>query len=259
MHRRLTLLVMLGALLVMPSAASGQGADIEGVWSFSGGQVVVKAQPDGTFLGTVIRATTFANCPHRPGEEMWTGVRRQPDGQYWGGHQWYNNADCSPTPGRGNTAFRVLSRPDGATFLRVCFAAPERPDLQPTIAPDGTSANTTTACDDSDLVSPLPTAEPKITSVATLPKQGKRKCLSRRSFRIRLKEPRGDALESAVVYLRGKVVARRSGARLTAPIILRNLPRGRYTVRIVAKTVLGRTMKGSRRYRTCVPSTRRGT
>jgi hypothetical protein len=250
MYRRLTLVLLTGAaLLAAPSAASAQ-ADIEAVWSFSGGQVAVQGQPDGSFLGTVIRQTTFATCPHRNGEQMWTEVRAQPDGQYFGKHVWYNNSDCSPTPNKGNTAFRVLTKPDGAKFLRVCFAGPENPELQPTIAPDGSSANTTTECSDSDLVSPLPQSKPSVTTISNLPSA--RKCRSRRSFRIRLKEPPGDALASARIYLNGKRYGPvRVGDRLTAPVNLRNLPRGRYTVKITAKTVLGKTITGTRKYRTC--------
>jgi hypothetical protein len=251
MHRRLALLVAFGVSLVVPSAASAQAADIEAVWAFTGGQVAVQAQSDGTFIGTVIRPTTFAQCPHPNGEQMWIGVRRQPDGQYFGGHQWFNNSDCSPVANRGNTAYRVLARPDGAKFLRVCFAAPERPELQPTIAPDGSSTNTTTSCSDSDLVSPLPAGKPKINAIATLPSQGRRRCLSKRSFRIRLKEPPGDALQTASVFVNNRRVQTRTGERITAPVNLRNLPRGRYTVKITARTVLGKTITGTRKYRTC--------
>ncbi len=249
--------LVLAALLVTPTAASAQ-ADIEAVWSFSGGQVAVQAQSDGSFVGTVIRPTTFAVCAHPTGEQMWVGVRAQPDGQYFGGHQWYTNSDCSPIPGRGNTAYRVLLRPDGARFLRVCFAPPEEPATQPTIAPDGISANDPAGCNDSDLVSPLPPGKPKIDQIATLPKQGKRKCLSRRSFKIRLREPSGDALKTASVYLNGKRIEVRKGERLTAPINLKGLPKGRYTVKIVAKTVLGKTIQGKRKYRTCAKKKRGG-
>jgi hypothetical protein len=251
MHRRLALLpLVVGALCALPQTASAQGADIEAVWAFTGGQVAVKAQPDGSLIGTVIRPTTFAECAHPTGEQMWIAVVRQPDGQYFGKHQWFNNGSCT-SAGRGNTAYRVLTRPDGAKFLRVCFAGPERADLQPTIAPDGSSANTTTSCSDSDLVAPLPTGRPQITTIATLPSQGRRRCLSRRSFRIRLKEPQGDALQTATVFVNNRRVGTRTGERITAPVNLRNLPRGRYTVKITAKTVLGRTITGTRRYRTC--------
>ena len=257
---RRPLLVLPLALLVTalaPAAASAQ-ADIEAVWSFSGGQVAVQTQPDGSFTGTVIRETTLAVCAHPIGEQMWLGVRAQPDGQYFGGHQCYTNAECAPITPRGNTAYRVLVKPDGSRFLRVCFAPPESPEIQPTIAPDGTA--TPENCNDSDLVSPLPNpaAKPKLNTIVTLPKQGKKKCMSRRSFKIRLKEPKGDALRSAEVFLNGKRIQVRTGKRLTAPINLKGLPKGRYTVKIVAKTVLGKTIQGKRKYRTCAKKRRGG-
>ena len=248
-------LVALIVLAIVPAAAPAQ-ADIEAVWSFSGGQVAVQATGDGGFTGTVIRRTTLANCPHQVGEQMWLGLRAQPDGSYWGAHQYLRDADCSPVPQRGNTAHRVLSRPDGTRFLRVCFSPPETPEVQPSIAPDGSSTNATDGCLDSDLVSALTAGQPKVDQIATLPKQGRRRCLSRRSFKIRLKEPRGDALRSAEVFLDGKRIQVRRGERLTAPINLRGLPKGRYTVKIVAKTVLGRTIQGKRRYRTCATKRR---
>ena len=259
MHRRRRIaLLVLGALLALPSTALAQAPDIEGVWSFTGGQVAVKGQPDGSFRGTIIRETRFSECTHPIGEQMWTGVVRQPDGQYWGKHQWFNTSDCSPLSTRGNTAYRVLARPDGAKFLRVCFSQPETPEVQPKIAPDGSSTDVNRGCNDSDLLAPLPTKKPTVNQIATLPSQGKRKCLSRRSFRIRLREPRGDALATASVYVNKKRVQTRKGERITAPINLRGLPRGRYTVKITAKTVLGRTISGTRRYRTCTPKRRGG-
>ncbi|MEA2386941.1 MAG: hypothetical protein QOJ22_1115 [Thermoleophilaceae bacterium] len=246
--------LLLAAALIAPAAA--RAADIEAVWSFSGGQVAVTAEADGTFSGTVIRATTLANCAHPVGETMWLAVRPQADGQYWGGHQWFRDAGCEPIAQRGNTAYRVLQRPDGARFLRVCFAPPETPEVQPSIAPDGTPTDASRDCVDSDLVAPLAAGTPKVDQIATLPRQGAKRCLSRRSFKIRLKEPRGDALEQASVYVNGRRVEVRRGERLTAPINLRGLPKGRYTVRIVATTVLGKTIKGSRKYRTCATKRR---
>jgi hypothetical protein len=256
MRVRALLIVVLG-LLAFPAAASAQ-ADIEAVWAFTGGQVAVQPAGDGSFRGTVIRETRFSDCVHPVGEQMWVNMRLQPDGQYFGGHQWFRTSDCTPLPDRGNTAYRVLTRPDGTRFLRVCFAAPERPDLQPTIAPDGTPANTTTSCNDSDFVGP-PGEPVKFEEVVRLPPpSGRRRCVSRRNFRIRLREPRGDALASATVFVNGKRVRVVRGKRLTARVDLRGLPRGRYTVRIVARTVLGRTIQGKRRYRTCVPTRKRG-
>ena len=250
-------LIALVALAAAPAGASA-AADIEAVWSFSGGQVAVQDAGDGTFTGTVVRTTTLASCPHPVGERMWLGVRAQPDGQYWGGHQWFTNGSCAPVSQRGNTAYRVLARSDGSRFLRVCFSAPETPEVQPKIAPDGSSSDVNDSCVDSDLVSALPAGKPRLDQIATLPKQGARRCLSRRSFTIRLKEPRGDALRSAAVFVNGRRVQVRSGERLTAPVNLRGLPKGRYTVRIVAKTVLGKTIRGKRSYRTCAKKRRGG-
>ena len=252
-----TALLAIGIGLLTAPAAHAQSADVESVWSFQGGQIAVQAQSDGTFAGTVIRVTRFATCNHPVGEQIWAAMRRQPDGQYWGGHQWFNNADCSPVAQRGPTAYRVLTKPDGARFLRVCFGKPEQPDVQPKIAPDGSSTDVSDECVDSDLVSPLATTTPTVKTIATLPSQGARRCLSRRSFQIRLKEPAGDALKTARVTVNGKLVGTRSGERITAPIVLRGLPRGRYRVRLVATTVLGKTITGTRRYRTCAPKRRR--
>ena len=244
----------LGALalaLLAAAPAAAQTDPIEAVWTFSGGQVGVDRQPDGTFVGTVVRETTLSRCPHKVGEKMWTELRPQPDGQYFGKHQYLRDSDCGPVA-RGNTAYRVLTRPDGTRFLRVCFSKPENPELQPSIAPDGSNTNTNDDCVDSDFVSPLPSTPPKLSQVVSgLPPQ-RRGCASRRRFPIRLKEPPGDALASARMTRNGKriPVVRRDG-RFRSVIDLRGLPSGRYTFRIVAQTVRGRTISGSRRYRTC--------
>lgn len=251
--RRLRRAALLATALIgaaaAPSAAHA-AADIEGTWSFSGGQVVVQAQPDGSFVGTVIRPTRFSECAHPVGEQMWIELRAQPDGQYFGRHQWFNTTTCAYID-RGNTAFRVLTRPDGQKFLRVCFTNPESPEIQPSIDAAGNSTNTTRGCSDSDLLAPPAAPAQSISAIATLPSQGKKKCLSKRSFRIRLKEPKGDALDSAKVYVNGKLVRTIKRDRITAPVNLTGLPKGRYTVRITAKTVLGRTITGTRKYRTC--------
>jgi hypothetical protein len=258
-HTLRAALCALALTLAAAAPAAGQSSDpIEAIWSFTGGQVAVDRQADGSFAGTVIRATRFSQCTHRAGERMWIDVRPQPDGQYFGRHQWFDTSTCAPIE-RGNIALRVLRRPDGAPFLRVCFARPENPEKQPSIAEDGTSTNTDVECNDSDFVSPRPSEPPRLSDIVTLPRQAGR-CASRRRFRIRLKEPPGDALASARITLNGRQlrVVRRDG-RLTTVVDLRGLPRGRYRVRIVAQTYRGRTIQGSRRYRTCGKRRRIGT
>lgn len=87
---------------------------------------------------------------------------------------------------------------------------------------------------------------------------GPRRCASRRRFTIRVREPRGVRLRSARVYVAGRrVKVRRSHGRLRARVNLRGRPKGTFRVRVVAKTRSGRTIRGSRRYRTCIPTRKR--
>jgi PKD repeat protein len=76
-------------------------------------------------------------------------------------------------------------------------------------------------------------------------------CVSRRRLTIRLVRPKDTALVSAVVLVNGKSVKAVRRARITAPINLVGLPKGRFTVKITATAADGRTITGSRRYRTC--------
>lgn len=81
-----------------------------------------------------------------------------------------------------------------------------------------------------------------------------RSCISRRNFVIRLRAPRGEKLRSARVLVSGRRVrVMRRGGRLRARVDLRGRPQGRVRVKIVARTRSGRTVKRTRRYRTCTP------
>jgi len=79
-----------------------------------------------------------------------------------------------------------------------------------------------------------------------------RRCLSRRAFTIRLR-PRGTRLRSARVTVDGKPVKVLKGRRLRARIDLRGTPKRKVTVRVTARTTDGRTLRETRRYRTCRP------
>jgi hypothetical protein len=84
-----------------------------------------------------------------------------------------------------------------------------------------------------------------------------RHCASRRNFRIRLLRNRPRVrLRSARVYVNGRRVKTLRGRRITAPVSLRGLPKGRFTVRIVAITRGGKRLVSLRRYRTCTPRRR---
>jgi hypothetical protein len=85
----------------------------------------------------------------------------------------------------------------------------------------------------------------------TLGLRATRRCTSHRRFRIRLRAPRGQRLRSASVFVNGRRVRVLHGRRLRAPVDLRGLPRGRFTVRVTARTLSGRSVSETRRYRTC--------
>jgi hypothetical protein len=84
-----------------------------------------------------------------------------------------------------------------------------------------------------------------------------RSCVSRRVFRIRLRTGRRKAERSAIktvaVTVNGKTVPVSSGARRTAQVNLRNLPKGRFTVVIRMTLADGGKVRDTRRYRTCAP------
>ena len=80
-----------------------------------------------------------------------------------------------------------------------------------------------------------------------------KKCVSRRKFRIRIRKRKGVAYETAIVFLNKKRVRVVKGKRMTAPIDLRGLPKGRFTVQITVITTTGAIISGTRRYRTCAP------
>lgn len=83
-----------------------------------------------------------------------------------------------------------------------------------------------------------------------------RRCRSRRNFRIRLRHPRGKKIVAATVSVNGVRVATRRGKRVTAPVNLTGLPKGRYRVTITALLDDSTVIRGTRRYRTCTPKRR---
>jgi hypothetical protein len=95
---------------------------------------------------------------------------------------------------------------------------------------------------------PLPRAADVIGAPST------RRCASRRRFRIRIRRLANITFLSASVFVNGKRVKVVRGKRLTAPVDLRGLPRGRFGVRIEVTTSDGRNLKHTRRYRTCTPA-----
>jgi hypothetical protein len=263
-----TVAIAILALSSAGAASAGAASEIEKVWSFHGGEVAVQAAGGGKLEGIVVTPTTFDECSHKAGEHMWTNMMLQPDGSYWGFHQWLFEKSCAANPVPGPTAWRVLQKSDGARYLLVCFSEPGGP--QPTIAPSGATADVTRACEESEPTAPLPVVASSgkshdggerisLAGAVSLPKTST--CVKRRTLRITLHDPRRDPLEEIVVRLRRRKLADVRGVqRLKRGIVLRGLPSGTYTLEITATTVLGQKLSGKRVYRGCAqPKSKRRT
>ena len=218
--------VAVAATLGASSASAGQ-PDIEGVWSFDGGTVIVAPNPAGQLVGTVASPTTFVNCTHPVGQAIWTDLQATAGGAYSGLHQWYHGegSDCTPEPELGPTAFRVLVEADGSHMLRVCFNRPGT--TFPSIAADGTPSNVNFGCSDSTPVSGIPTTHPSFSGSIGIPASGAEACLSRRIFKIHVREPKHDPFVKLGVHLDGRPLRIvRHGQVFSAIIDLRGLARG---------------------------------
>ncbi len=140
LRRAALLATVVAAMLTIGVASAGAASSIEGVWAFNGGQIAVQPLSNGTLVGTVVTETTFAECGHPVGQQIWTGITPQADGSYWGLHQWYfEKSGCALNPTLGLAAFRVLEGSSGSHYLRVCLSNPGT--TQPTIAASGSSAS----------------------------------------------------------------------------------------------------------------------
>jgi hypothetical protein len=242
---RLLFAIVATMLFSVGVASASAASSIEGIWSFGGGQIAVHPGSNGTLVGTVVVATTFAECPHRVEEEIWKEMRAQPDGSYWGFHQWYFEGTCVPNPVSGPTAWRVLQGTDGSTYLRVCFSHPgSSQPMIPAVAPE---VDVSYGCVNSALTAPLPLPRVGAASFGVV-----KKCVSARHFTIHLAEPRYDPFKSVRVSLKGhRFKTRRAGSYVVAKISLEGLPPGGFTLKIAATTILGLHLSGSRTYHTC--------
>jgi hypothetical protein len=261
------------ALLSVGSASAGATAEIEGIWSFNGGQIGIQRQANGEFVGTVVVATAFAECSHPVGQEIWTGITEQADGSYWGMHQWYLDAPtCAKNPVLGPTAWRVLREPDGARYLRVCFSHPG--SSQPTIAPNGdpkepheyAAYHVTYGCFDSGLTASLPGSSGSgqgdsggggSVEHLTLPGAPATQCVRAKLFKIRLKEPKYDPFKTVTITFNGhRVASAHKGNYIVATLNLGGLTKKTFKVKIRATTVLGHHLSANRTYHACAVHTK---
>lgn len=260
-YRSLLLPIAILLALGVGTASAGATAGIEGVWSFNGGQIGVQRLSNGTYAGTVVAETQFSECVHPVGQQIWTGMTEQPDGSYWGLHQWYS-ANCQENPVPGPTAWRILEEANGSHYVRVCFSHPGT--SQPTIAADGApkeaseyaAYHVTYGCDSSALIAPLPGKKGASGSEGlTLPSA--KQCLKIRRFKIRLKNPKYDPFKKVTITLNGhKIGTSRKGNYVVATISLKGLRKGAFTIKVRATTVLGHHLSARRTYHTCIGKTK---
>lgn len=233
-------------VLVVAAASAAADSPLEGVWSFNGGRVAIQSNGDGTLTGTVLSPTRFAECQHEVGERMWTDITPQPDGSYWGLHQWfYAESGCKRNPTLGASAWRVLSAGSGK-LLQVCLSEPGEP--QPQIPAEGRIAGSN--CFNSALVSALPGA----TAGEFLP--GPQACVASNRLRLRIRNPRGNPLARLEVIVKGggiRKVFRLKPRRKSFVAVLNLTPIVAPTVRATEKltTVLGAHLSRRRVYRRC--------
>ena len=86
---------------------------------------------------------------------------------------------------------------------------------------------------------------------------GSRRCLSRRSFVIRLHEPKAGRLRlrgTRVTVAGKRVKVFRKRGRIRARVDLRGRAPQRVRVKVVARTTRGKVLRDTRVYRTCVPT-----
>ncbi|HEY4812125.1 MAG TPA: hypothetical protein VIH71_13810 [Solirubrobacteraceae bacterium] len=255
-RRRKSLLLAIAAtilLLTVRVATAMATSSIEGVWSFTGGQIAVESAGNGKFKGIVVQPTKFATCTHPVGQEIWKEITPQPDGSYWGFHQWYKSNEatgaCVENPILGPTAWRVMTEPNGSSYLLVCLSSPGA--KQPTIPPGSAGVGASYGCERSLLTAPLAnSAVGSFKEVVSLPNT--KKCFSGRKFKIHIHDSKYDPFKTVVVTLRGhKLKIVHDGSTYVATVNLKGLPPGAFTVKVKAVTFRGNHVSGKRTYHTC--------
>ena len=148
-------------------------------------------------------------------------------------------------------------RGDGGRRLQACPGTEPDPDPDPTPTPAPGGSSPTGTQPPATVPPPVaPKPAPALKSAEVLRLPSTKRCVSRRRFRIRLRTPRGAKLAKVTVRVNGKLVRTVRGKRITAQVDLRGLPRGRFRVKIEVRTVDGRKVSATRRYRTCAPKRR---
>lgn len=180
------------------------------------------------------------------GKQVSSPFRLTPDGQGLGfqdspnGVGTNDDINCCPT-------HNSFQEPAAGSALQVAERDSSVPPAPETLFAEGTISGGTIV------------KKPTFKNVVQLPSN--RKCVSRRKFRIRIRQPGGIQIQTALVFVnskRVKTVKRRvfSRRRTTATVNLVGLPRGTFKIRIVVLTTTGTTLRGTRKYHTCTKKRR---
>jgi hypothetical protein len=173
-------------------------------------------------------------------------------GDVWaaiGAHGPFSNTclcDTSVDQGAG-LAWRVTIPPGGSVTRShyTTFSPRGMAGLPPSARPPGT-----TPPGDGGSSGPLP---PAIGPRGPVQLPSPKKCVSKRRFRIHLRNRRGFRIEQAIVFVNNRRVASiRETGRFVSKVDLRGLPKGTFVVRLVVIDTAGRIVRGKRVYHTCV-------
>lgn len=219
-------------------------------------------------VGRITPAGTFTIFPTPTASSLPFGITPGPDGLLWFVERNGDNVGSIPTT--ATSGADITEYPVGGTNIGLEYitAGPDKRMWFNENLPDKVGAITTNAAaatvppETTPTIPPVLTPTlPGVTPTAPAPTPlsatkafslpSAKACISRRSFAIRIRKLPGVTFVSAVVKVNGKRVQTVTRARITAPVNLKGLPKGRVTVSITATATDGRTVTGTRVYRTC--------
>jgi uncharacterized delta-60 repeat protein len=205
------------------------------------GRLTADGAPDPTFGtgGTVVLPQPDGMAGTLPG-----GIALQPDGKVVA-------AGFGGMPPTSTDEQAALVRGERRAFVVRLDGDPKTTTTTTTTdTTTSTTATTQTATAATAATTPAPAP---VAAQSSNPLPVAKSCVSRRSFKIRLRIPRGAKATKATVKVNGKQVKVITGSRLRAAIDLRGLPKGKSKVSITVKLTDGSTLTGARTYRTCTP------
>jgi hypothetical protein len=242
--------INIGGITTTPdsNAITARKAAIEAFFNAGGGIFALAGDSNGDGNPT-FPDTYYSFVPITLGGKSVTApFRLTPEGQALGFQDVTNGVgtnddiNCCPT-------HNSFQEPAAGSALQVAERDSAVPPAPETLFAEGTISGGTIV------------KKPAFGNVVKLPSN--KKCVSRRKFRIRIRQPGGIKIQTALVFVNGKrvkTVKRRvfKRKRTTANVSLRGLPQGTFKVRIVVLTTAGETLRGTRKYKTCAKKRRSG-